>query len=374
VKINNIERMRIKSDGKIGIGTSSPTAALHIISNDGLIHEGTFGSGTPLTVAGAGTRMIWYPKKAAFRTGTVTGTNWDDANIGNYSFATGYDTKASGQYSFAGGQGAKATNDNAMAFGDNALASGIGSIAIGSIATASGHYSIALGRGSTAYDTGGVALTYHGGAGKYAIASGYYTNASGRNSVALGTSASTNGHKGSFIFADLTKQSTTASTLSSADNQFLAKASGGFIFYTDMNTTMGVTLPAGGGSWASISDRNKKNNFRKVNAQDILNKVAKLEITTWNYKTQDPSIRHMGPMAQDFYALFGLGENETSISTVDIDGINMAAIQALEKTAKELKQKSEQIEILKKDLEKIQKEKDALEKRISKAEELIEKK
>jgi hypothetical protein len=374
IKTNNVERMRITSAGKIGIGTSAPIATLHIIGNDGLIDEGTFGSGAALSVAGAGTRMIWYPKKAAYRAGTVTGTTWDDANIGDYSFATGYNTLASGLYSFAGGQAAKATNTNSIAFGDNALASGNGAIAIGSQTTASGYYSIALGRGSVANDSNAVAITYHGGAGRYAVAFGYYTNASGKNSVAMGTSASTNGHKGSFIFADITKQTTTPSTLSSADNQFLAKASGGFIFYTDINTTMGVTLPAGGGSWASISDRTKKSNFKNVNTLDILNKVSKLEITTWNYKTQAQSIRHMGPMAQDFYASFGLGENETSISSVDIDGINIAAIQALAKITEELKQKSEQIEILKKNLEEIKSEKVLLEKRISKAEQLIEKK
>ncbi|HEX8514904.1 MAG TPA: tail fiber domain-containing protein, partial [Bacteroidia bacterium] len=374
IKSDNAERIRIKSDGKIGIGTSNPAGALHIISNDALIHEGTFGSGAALGVSGAGTRMFWYPKKAAMRAGRALGAHWDDANIGNYSFAVGYDTRASGQYSFAGGQLAKATNDNAIAFGDNALASGVSSIAIGSATIASGYSAIALGRGSSASDSGAVALTYHGSAGRYAVAFGYYTKASGRNSVAMGTSASTNGYKGSFVFADITKQTTSPSTLSTADNQFMAKASGGFIFYTDMNTTMGVTLPAGGGSWASISDKNKKNNFRKVNTSDVLNKIATLEITTWNYKTQDPSIRHIGPMAQDFYALFGLGENETSISTVDIDGINMAAIQALIKVTGELEQKSSQIEILLKKLEEVKKEKDLLEKRITRAEALIEKK
>lgn len=374
IKTNNVERLRILSNGRIGIGTPTPAGALHIVGNGGLIHEGIFGSGSSLSVAGAGTRMIWIPKKAAFRAGMVTGTTWDDVNIGNYSFAMGSNTIANSPYSFAGGQGSIANNTNAMAFGFNAIASGNSSVAIGSQATASGYSSIALGRGSVASDSGAVALTYHGGATRYATAFGYYTNANGRYSVAMGSSSANAGHKGSFIFADVTKASTSQTTFNSADNQFLAKASGGFIFYTDMNTTMGVTLPAGGGSWATISDRNKKNNFKKVNTQDILEKLSGLEITTWNYKTQDPSIRHMGPMAQDFYTLFGLGENETSISTVDIDGINMASIQALEKITRELKQKSEQVEILKKNLEEMKKEKDLLEKRISKAEKLIDQK
>ena len=56
---------------------------------------------------------------------------------------------------------------------------------------------------------------------------------------------------------------------------------------------------------------------------------AQVPVTSWNYKSQDPSIRHMGPMAQDFYGTFGLGEDDTHISTVDADGVALAAIQGL---------------------------------------------
>lgn len=51
---------------------------------------------------------------------------------------------------------------------------------------------------------------------------------------------------------------------------------------------------------------------------------------TWNYTSQDAEIRHAGPTAQDFHAAFGLGESELTINTVDIDGINLAAVKALE--------------------------------------------
>ena len=52
-------------------------------------------------------------------------------------------------------------------------------------------------------------------------------------------------------------------------------------------------------------------------------------IATWNLKGQGASIRHMGPMAQDFRAAFGLGETELGISTIDADGVALAAIQGL---------------------------------------------
>jgi hypothetical protein len=50
---------------------------------------------------------------------------------------------------------------------------------------------------------------------------------------------------------------------------------------------------------------------------------------TWNYRSQDTAVRHLGPTAQDFHAAFALGENETSISTVDEGGVALAAIQGL---------------------------------------------
>ncbi len=67
----------------------------------------------------------------------------------------------------------------------------------------------------------------------------------------------------------------------------------------------------------------------EVDPLQILQKVSTLPIQTWNYKTQSPEIRHIGPMAQDFYALFGLGEDQLHISTIDADGVAFAAIQGL---------------------------------------------
>ncbi len=60
----------------------------------------------------------------------------------------------------------------------------------------------------------------------------------------------------------------------------------------------------------------------------MLERLAKLPITTWNYKTDDPSIRHMGPMAQDFYAAFGLGKDDRHIAPLDANGVMLAALQA----------------------------------------------
>ncbi len=86
---------------------------------------------------------------------------------------------------------------------------------------------------------------------------------------------------------------------------------------------------AGGGSWSSVSDRNLKENFAPVEGQSLLARLNEIPIETWNYKTQDDSIRHLGPMAQDFRAAFGLGSDDKHITTVDADGVALAAIQEL---------------------------------------------
>ena len=71
------------------------------------------------------------------------------------------------------------------------------------------------------------------------------------------------------------------------------------------------------GSWTAVSDRAAKENVEPVDVQAVLEKVAQLPLTTWNYKEQSDSIRHMGPMAQDFFAAFELGLGETTIDTID---------------------------------------------------------
>jgi hypothetical protein len=84
-----------------------------------------------------------------------------------------------------------------------------------------------------------------------------------------------------------------------------------------------------------MSDRNAKENFALLDPQSVLAKVAALPLSTWNYKAQDPAIRHLGPMAQDFKAAFGVGETDTGITGVDADGVALAAIQGLNQKLEE---------------------------------------
>jgi hypothetical protein len=78
-----------------------------------------------------------------------------------------------------------------------------------------------------------------------------------------------------------------------------------------------------------ISDRNVKRDLVPVDPEAVLESVARMPVSTWSYKSDDPSVRHMGPMAQDFYGEFGLGDSDKSYSPIDAHGVAFAAIQAL---------------------------------------------
>ncbi len=66
-----------------------------------------------------------------------------------------------------------------------------------------------------------------------------------------------------------------------------------------------------------------------IDGHELLEKLVALPISAWNYTFDDASIRHLGPMAQDFAATFGLGGDDKTINLVDANGVVMVAIQAL---------------------------------------------
>ena len=125
------------------------------------------------------------------------------------------------------------------------------------------------------------------------------------------------------------------------------------------NVGIGTTSPASalhvvGEARATVftptSDRAAKDNFRPVDTQQVLAKVAALPIARWNFKTL-PGAEHIGPVAQDFRAAFGLGADDKHIATVDADGVALAAIQGLnqkvEKQAAELRSKDAELRAVK---------------------------
>lgn len=121
-----------------------------------------------------------------------------------------------------------------------------------------------------------------------------------------------------------------------------------FTYTTNCGATATVTVNHDIGFGAS--DRNIKSNFAPVNEEEILNKVARLPIETWNYTDRELGVRHIGPMAQDFYKSFAVGGSDKVINMVDANGVNLAAIKAL--NAK-LEEKDIQIKSLEEKIENI---------------------
>jgi hypothetical protein len=268
------------------------------------------GAPSTLPVEGAGTRLMWYPQKAALRAGRLfeeddPGTDtdpspvppfqWNEGNIGNGSVALGTNVRAQGTHA----------------------------VALGYWANAAGTSSFAAGEG---------------------------TNATGAASVALGFHAHTNARQGSFVFGD---RSTVDLIRAGVNHSATWRVNGGFRIFTSSNLSTGVTIQSGssvsnwgqsgaviststgamlttGGIWQNASDVARKHAFAPVDGEDILARLSALPIESWSYTAEDASIRHLGPTAQDFRAAFGLGGDPKSIGTVDADGVALVAAQALE--------------------------------------------
>jgi len=258
---------------------------------------GTTGDTPFATVAGG------YLNTASGYASAVTGGSSNTAS-GKFSIvAEGVFNAASGPFStVAGGTSNTASGDSSIVGGGNRN-------------TASGYSSVVAGGGSNT--ASGYISTVGGGA---------FNTASGNSSFAAGFRANTNNHTGAFVWGDT---SSNTDVTASADNQFVARATGGVIFYTTPDLSAGVSVSSGSGSWSSLSDRNVKANFAAVDGRQLLARVLALPISTWNYKTQAETIRHIGPMAQDFYAAFNIGEDEKHITTIDEGGVALAAIQGL---------------------------------------------
>jgi hypothetical protein len=262
-----------------------------------------------------------YYNQASAISATVGGGQSNQASGGAATVGGGYYNQASFWYAtVGGGESNKATDEYATVGG------GANNQATNHNATVGG------GWGNQA-------------TGEYATIPGGSSNlAHGNYSFAAGRRARAN-HQGAFVWGDLTA----ADINSSANNQFIVRATGGiYLISTTTNftptivpnafisTTTGAYLSTGG-EWTNGSDRNAKANFVPVDGRDILSRLMGMPMQTWNYKAEDPSICHIGPMAQDFYAAFKVGKNDGTIGTVDADGVALAAIQGLYQLSQEQK-------------------------------------
>ena len=254
--------------------------------------------------------------------------------------ADGANKIAAGHFTTIGGGAANTVNGTwgTVGGGHHNTSAEAATVAGGQVNNALGHYS-AVGGGSENTASGESSAiaggTLNSAVGLYsAVPGGIYNHAVGISSFAAGNRADAN-HDGTFVWADAAG----VDFVSTTANEFSARATGGVRFVSAVdgggNPSAGIQLASGGGSWSSLSDRNSKTNLAVVNGREVLDRLTSLPLHTWNYKTQEKSVRHIGPMAQDFHAAFEVGEDDKHITTVDADGVAFAAIQGLNQVIQE---------------------------------------
>ncbi|MCH8026833.1 MAG: tail fiber domain-containing protein [candidate division Zixibacteria bacterium] len=271
--------------------------------------------------------------------GASNSANGDRATVGG-----GRNNRARGSYSVVAGGGGPSAFDSNSAIGDNS------SIGGGRKNTASGLESTVS--GGWLNTASGIRSTVGGG---------YQNTASGDYSVAIGSIAKAQ-HNGSIVIAANSSGLFSDSIASGGVEQLVIRADGG-LYLTNtseaapfdpsklITTRGGAYLSGNGTTWTNASDKNQKENFTDIDSEKLLEKISELPISRWNYKDEDETVTHIGPVAQDFYALFGVGNDDVSISTIDPAGIALAAIKELieknnylEQDNKELNNRLEKLE------------------------------
>ena len=254
--------------------------------------------------------------------GSVSNGNLAAGNASTIGGGHGNDILADGHYgTIAGGSG----NQITAAPGTNLALATIGGgynnkVMLGGGTVSGGNTNTASGFDAT---VGGGAINVASGPGA-TVPGGNSNAAAGAFSFAAGYRAKANAN-GCFVWND----NTNTDLVCADDNRYLARASGGYYLYSNAAATAGVYVAAGGGSWSNLSDGALKEHVADIDAAQLLERLLAMPVTSWAYRSQDPSIRHVGPMAQDFHAAFGLGESERHIGTLDAIGVSFAAIQGL---------------------------------------------
>jgi hypothetical protein len=272
----NVQRMIITNTGNVGIGTLTPGAKLDVVA--------TSGSAVAGNSPGTG----------------VFGRS--DSGSGVYgSTADGYGVRGISDVNGIGVYGVSGGNGGVGVYGFNPSLTG-----------EAGHFTGNVGITNDLSVANNLSLTYD---------LNFFTNT--RQKINLyGTGFGIGVQTGTLYFRS---------------NTYFAWYKGGVHSDTAADAGGGVRTmfldPAGNlftsGAMTPSSDRNMKANISSINARSILAKVAAMPIHAWNYKADQPSVRHIGPMAQDFSAAFGVGADDKHIATVDADGVALASIQAL---------------------------------------------
>jgi len=312
-------------------------------SNDGLFATGIFGQGTA-SALGAGTRMMWYPKKSAFRAGTVSSTEWNDDNIGYYSTALGYSTIASGDRSIAMGESTLASGYISTATGQNSIASGNRTTAMGYTAKAIGDYSTSIGSWTTA-------------SGTYSTAMGTTARAEGLSSIAIGDNIT------SKSFAEIVIGTTNGDYYPASTTEFIdtdrlfvigngknGVSSNALVMLKNGNTTFSGTVTA---TLTGLSDLRLKRNIAPL--QNSIDAIMQLKPVSYEKKSTlastDYSIKENGFIAQELQKIMPNlvieGTDKDKLLSVNYTAIIPVLTKALQEQQKAIQSQQKQIEELK---------------------------
>lgn len=302
--------------------------------------------------------------------GTTTSGNQATGNasvigggLGNQ--ATNFDSVvAGGSHNFAGGYGAfvgGGGDDGTGPFGNSAT--GPASVVCGGYGNSATEFEATVG-GGIVNTASGFDATVPGGAentasGFYSFATGLDNTASGNVAVAMGQYANAtlansfiwNGFPNpaySFQPSRLQVFGTNGISIDyfgqrtdGGGTHWIVLGDGGVQFPGQTISTWTGAYLSDSGTWQSVSDRNRKTGFEHIDPGAILQKIATLPVESWRYTNELAGVRHIGPMAQDFMASFGLGIDDKTISTLDEGGVALAAIQGLNEKVETGTQKSD---------------------------------
>ena len=274
---------------------------------------------------------------ALARFATIAGGTRNVAGGLASSVGGGTNNQAVGVFStVAGGRGNLANAEGAAVAGG----SGNGADALSFVGGGYGNLAAAragvIGGGSNNAVAAGADYSAIGGGVNNQVGGDYATIPGGRDNLASNAYAFAAGRRaratndGAFVWGD----SIDMDVGSRGANSVTFRCDGGVSFQNFDESSYARWTPGAGG-WTVVSDRALKEHIAPVDSRDVLEKVAALPIAEWNYKGYEQ--RNIGPMAQDFHALFPFeGSSDTSLNSGHLDGVSLAAIQGLYAMVKEL--------------------------------------
>lgn len=316
--------------GQANVASGAWTTISGGISNEATEEYAVVGGGKLNKATGANSTIAGGSTNTASGLLAVVSGGWKNEATGVISTVGGGErNEASGiAATIGGGIINKATQQYAVVGGgkDNEASAVSSTVGGGLENEASEEYSAVLGgfqntaSGNSSFVGGGrnnIASGFYGVVigGEGSTASKNYTLAAGRQAKAL--------HEGAFVWAD----SAGADFVSIAEDEFAVRASGGVRLVSGTAT---ATLAPNATSWSVTSDRGLKKAFTSIDPNSILEKLDHVPVSAWRYDWDaDDAVKHIGPMAQDFKQAFYPGRDDKSITTLEMDGVALAAIKGL---------------------------------------------